>query len=73
MVFDWIIVKLPAMILALHNVLKSSTCVTKSPKIAGDLSRYAGDWEKGLKILRLPPNVGQLTAMLVPFIVKYTN
>ena len=47
---------------ALHRVLKNSACVTKNPKKV-DLSRYVRDWEKGLKILRLPPNAGELTAM----------
>ena len=52
------------MIFAMHKVLKNSTCVTKISKKVGDSSHYAGDREKGLKILRLPPNAGELTAML---------
>ena len=52
------------MIFALHKYLKTSACVTKNPKKGGDLSRYVGDREKGLKILRLPPNAGELTAVL---------
>ena len=44
---------------------KNSVCVTENPKKVGDLSRYAGDREKGLKILRLPPNAGELTAMVL--------
>ena len=51
------------MFFALHKILKTSACVTEIPKKAGDSSRYAGDREKGLKILRLPPNAGELTAM----------
>ena len=51
------------MIFALHKVLKNSPCVTKNSKKAGDLSRYAGGREKGLKILTLPPNARELTAM----------
>ena len=52
------------MIFALHKVLKNSAYVTKNPKKAGDSSRYTGDQEKRLKILRLPPNVGELMAMI---------
>ena len=52
------------MIFVLHKVVKNSACVTKNPTKAGDSSHYAGDQEKGLKILRLPPNVGELTAMV---------
>ena len=55
--------KLQAIIFALHKVLKNSACVTKNPKKAGDSRRYAGNREKGLKILRLPPNAGELTTM----------
>ena len=44
---------------------KNSTCVTENPKKAGDSSRCAADREKGLKILRLPQNAGELTAMLI--------
>ena len=55
--------KLQAMVFALHNVLQNSACVTKNPKKVGDLSRYVGDQEKVLKIFRLPPNAGKLTAM----------
>ena len=57
--------KLQAMIFALHKVLKNSACVTKNPKQAGDSSRYVGDRKKELKILRLPLNAGELTAMLM--------
>ena len=46
--------------------LKNPACVTENPKIAGDSRHYAGDQEKGLKILRLPPNAGELTAMHYP-------
>ena len=53
------------MIFALHKVLKNFACVNKNPKKVGDLSCYAGDREKGLKILRLLPNVGELTATVV--------
>mgnify|MGYP001800675345 CR=1 FL=1 len=48
------------MIFALHKVLKTSACVTKNPKKAGDSSRYAGDREKGLKILRLPITASEI-------------
>ena len=51
------------MIFALHNILKNYACVTKHVKKAGDLSCYVGNQEKGLKILRLPPSAGELTAM----------
>ena len=53
------------MIFALHEVLKTSACVTKNPKKAGDSSRYAGDREKGLKISRIPPHAVELTAMIL--------
>ena len=55
--------KIQGMFLALHKVLKTSACVTKNPKNAGHSNRCAGDREKGLKILRLPPNAGELTAI----------
>ena len=51
------------MIFALQRRSKNSTCVTENPKKAVDSSRYAGDREKVLKILRLTPNAGELTAM----------
>ena len=41
---------------------KKSACIDENPKIAGDLSLYAGDRKKGSKILRLPPNARELTA-----------
>ena len=63
MCFDWIIVKLQAMIFAMQRRSKNSTCGTENPKKAVDSSRYAGDREKVLKILRLTPNAGELTAM----------
>ena len=43
---------------------KKSACVTKNSQKAGGSSRYAGDREKGLKILRLPSNAGELTAIV---------
>ena len=58
--FDWIIVNLQATIFVLHKVSKNSACVTKNPKQARASSRYAGDREKGLKILGLPPNTVEL-------------
>ena len=52
------------MIFALHNLRKFPLMLLKILKKVGDLSRYAGDWEKVLKILRLPPNAGELTVMI---------
>ena len=56
--FDWIIAKLQALFSALHKVLKTSACVTKNSKKAGDSSRYAGNREKGLKNLETPAKCG---------------
>ena len=43
---------------------------TENLKNQGDSSRYAGDQEKGLKIVRLRPNAGELTAMSLCHVIS---